>query len=208
MKKIIVSLILIVASIAASLWFFPQLPDEIATNSKYNPVTTSKAIVAWIMPIVMIVVYLVMILVRNVTKKNATHARVEGPLLGILNATLLVLLVVHILILMYGMDYNINEVIIGPLVTGIVFLATGNYLPQISDNAAARKGNIVTFSSNEQAWRKTRTFMSRAFVIGGIIILLGALVPSAALLPVFITLLLATILIVSGGFFFYYVKRA
>lgn len=202
MKKLIVSLFLIVVSIAASLWYYPQLPDEITTNLAYNPVTSSKVIVAWIIPIVMISVYIVMLFIRRLTRRSTTPARMEGPTLGILNMTLLILLVVHLLILSYGMDNTFNEAIIGPLVTGVVLLATGNYLPQFSDNSS-RQAN----DSNAQIWRKVRMFLSRTFVAGGIIILCGAFVPSHVLLPVFVTLLLATIMIMLGGFF-YYAKRA
>ncbi|GAA0360021.1 hypothetical protein [Bacillus horti] len=204
MKKLVFPLLLVSIAILASLWLLPQLPKQIVTNVEYNSTTMSKNVTVWLIPIVMSILIVILGLTSSWIKNRVSHARMSKPIASILNNVLFVLLLVHGIILAYGMGYNLNENMIGPLVTGAVFIAVGNFFPRLKPSSLELKRSA---SIDENVWRSIQRFISKAFVMCGALMLLCILIPGPAMLPIFIGILLLSIAVICAGFYYNF-KRA
>ncbi|NGZ75767.1 SdpI family protein [Saccharibacillus alkalitolerans] len=190
MKKMILPVLLLILSIAASFWAYPKLPDVLTTNARYNAVSLSKLTAVSIVPVLLLVLSALTLLIASLAARNRSFSRTERPLFAVMNAVYVGLLLVHALILAYGMGYGIDEQLIAPLVTGIVFIAVGNYLPLVNQNSSGEAARPD--ASPSDPWRRTRRRMALFFIGGGLLMLLSAFLPGAMLLPVFIALVVAT----------------
>ncbi|WP_172195462.1 hypothetical protein [Saccharibacillus qingshengii] len=202
MKKTFLPLLLLMFSMTASVWFYPKLPDLIETNTRYNTVFLSKMAAVSIMPALLFALTILTLLVASLTKRNPAFSRTERPLFAVMNAVYVGLALVHGLILAYGMGYAVDEQIIAPLVTGIVFIAVGNYLPLVNHASSPESGP----NPSSDPWRKGRRRMAFCFMAGGLLMLFSAFLPGSMLLPVFIVLVVATSAAAACSFFLYQQK--
>ncbi|GEM_PF-3729601 len=190
MKKVLFPLLLLIVSVTASVWLYPSLPDVLTLNARYNAVSLSKLTAVSIMPALLLILPLLTLTIAAAARRSRSFSRTERPLFAIMNAVYLGLLLVHALILAYGMGYGVDEQLIAPLITGIVFIAVGNYLPLVSGGSYSEDGHGSSPASDP--WRKNRRRMALFFVGGGLLMLLSAFLPGAFLLPAFIVLVVAT----------------
>ncbi|MNI84514.1 Immunity protein SdpI [compost metagenome] len=76
----------------------------------------------------------------------------------------------------------------------MLFIALGNYMPQIKDNYFTGIRTPWTLASPE-VWRKTHRFSGYMWTIGGVLIALGAFMPRTLSISLIIAaLLIATII--------------
>ncbi|WP_438434100.1 SdpI family protein [Gorillibacterium sp. sgz500922] len=80
-------------------------------------------------------------------------------------------------IVLYGLGHKINmtnSVMVG---IGLLFLVMGNYMPQIKDNFFIGIRTPWTLSDPE-VWRKTHRLGGRLWVLAGLLVAIGALLPT------------------------------
>lgn len=202
MKKYWLPSLLVFIAVIGSLWSYPQLPANVITSSVDRDVSSSKWFILCMIPIVMLIVAssVALIPALGLDKKSP---RTVGPLKAILNGTLFGLLLVHGFVLAYGIGYQINLNVISPLITGIVFIVTGNYIPQVKQNQFTGVKTSY-YTDNDKIIRKSQLFMARVLVVGGILMLISTVVPGGTLLPVYIVLLLLTLIVSTGGYYIYF----
>ncbi|MEY9970667.1 putative membrane protein [Lysinibacillus sp. RC46] len=202
MKKYLFSLLIFIIAVIASIWSYPQLPENIISASKYQSDSnaTPREFIVSMIPVMMILVFVCMALIQRLGLNKKSPRSVE-PVNAILNGVILILLPVHGLVLAYGMGNPFNVDIIAPLVTGAVFIVIGNFIPRMRGNIGSSLATSVYDTNTGIEIRKSHLFMGRVYVAGGFIMLVSTLVPGGASLPVFITLLLLTVMISLIGYY-------
>ena len=201
-KGFLMSCIACLIPIVISLIFYEQLPDQVAThfNSEFVPDGYSpKWVAAFGIPLFMLFMNaLVWITIENDPKKKG----IAKPLKEIGKWTIPVLsLFVHISIIAYAINGQINIIKYIPFFVGILFTAIGNYLPKCRQNYTA--GIRLPWTLNdEENWTKTHRFAGKLWVAGGIIMILASFSSYAAQV-IFPVIILLSIVPVGYSFWFY-----
>jgi len=93
----------------------------------------------------------------------------------------------------YGLDENFPAYRILVAAMGLMFIAIGNYMPQVKHNYFLGIRTPWTLASPE-VWRKTHRLSGMLWAAAGLLFIAGAFLPTAGAIPVFISaLVLATI---------------
>jgi uncharacterized membrane protein len=120
-----------------------------------------------------IVLPLILQFTRSIDPKRENYKKFENAYamsrltIGVLFNLMLVLTVAYGL----GKDINVGKIAIGAI--GVMFIALGNYMPQVKDNYLFGVRTAWTLSSPE-VWRKTHRLSGRMWMIGGLLIFGGA----------------------------------
>lgn len=108
--------------------------------------------------------------------------------IAVLADTILVLTVAS------SLDQNIPVSKLTMVAVGLLFIVIGNYMPQVKDNYFIGIRTPWTLASPE-VWRKTHRFSGFMWMLGGLLIALGAFMPKTLSISMIITaLLIATII--------------
>jgi uncharacterized membrane protein len=205
MKKYAWSIPMTVLAIVASVWALPQLPEVITTNARFNSASISAGMLVMLIPTVMLLILGLTVILGNYAGRKSSLARTVEPVTAMMNTVQFGLMLTHGLLLAYGMGVKMDEQIIGPLVTGIVYIGIGNYLPLIRHNPIrALAGHDVPLQ--ESAWRQTRRTMGIVFILGGLLMILSALLPGGLMLPFFLALVILTSVVLTVNFYKFYQK--
>lgn len=168
--------ILGLASLSYALINYGKLPQELPAQwgitGKVNRYwDKSIAIPLW--GILGIVLPLIMQFTRSIDPKRENYKKFENAYamsrlaIGVLFNLMLVLTVTYGL----GKDINVGKIAIGAV--GVMFIALGNYMPQVKDNYLFGVRTPWTLSSPE-VWRKTHRLSGRMWMVGGLLIFGGA----------------------------------
>jgi len=133
-------------------------------------------------------------LTRSIDPKRENYKRFENAYamsrlaIGALFSLILVLTV------LYGLDKNINVGKIAMGAIGVMFIAIGNYMPQVKDNYLFGVRTAWTLSSPE-VWRKTHRLSGRMWMVGGLLIFGAAFLSGIWSQALIITALVLAIII-------------
>lgn len=106
--------------------------------------------------------------------------------------------------LIKGIPFSISTVFC--LLFGVMFIAIGNYLPKTKQNYTM--GIKVSWAyTSEENWNATHRFGGKAWVIGGIVIALAALLPQAAAIVVMFVAILVMVLLPILYSYRYYLRQ-
>lgn len=108
--------------------------------------------------------------------------------IGVLFNLMLVLSIAYGL----GKDINVGKIAIGAV--GIMFIALGNYMPQVKDNYLFGVRTAWTLA-NPEVWRKTHRLSGIMWMIGGLLIFAGAFLSGALSQLLIITALVLAIIV-------------
>lgn len=164
--------ILGLASLTYALINYGKLPQELPAQwgitGKVNRYWDKNvAIPMW--GILGIVLPLIMQFTRSIDPKRENYKKFENAYamsrlaIGVLFNLMLILTVAYGL----GKDIDVGKIAIGAV--GVMFIALGNYMPQVKDNYLFGVRTAWTLSSPE-VWRKTHRLSGRMWMIGGLLI--------------------------------------
>lgn len=162
-----------------SLLTLLPIPIGVYLWSQLSAVENSWTPSIWIVlspPITMLIGHWVCIFATSVDRSNAKQTpKVRHLILWICPALSIV-----ISFLSYAMmlDLEICSERLLVLAMGLLFACIGNYLPKTTMNGTIGIRVPWTFSSEEN-WNATHRFSGKVSVIGGLVIMLGALLPTA-----------------------------
>jgi len=193
MKKTnIIIFLIIAASFAVGVYFYPAFPDKIASHWNINGEVDGYMSKFWglfLMPIISLGMWLMFILIPKIDpmKKNIEKFRKYFDTFIIL--IMLFLLYLHLLTIFWntGKQFDIVRMMLPAM--GVLFFYVGVLLNHAERNWFIGIRTPWTLSS-EVVWGKTHKLGAKLFKIAGIITLFGTLVPSAAfwltLIPVLV----------------------
>ncbi|MBU2509640.1 DUF1648 domain-containing protein [Patescibacteria group bacterium] len=184
MKKInLISLAIVVASFAVAAYFYPQLPDQIASHWHARGEVDGYMGKFWglfLLPIVSAVMLLIFFVIPKIDplKKNIEAFRkyYDGFVL------LMVLFLTYIFALTlswnFGARFDMTQMLVPAI--GVMFYFIGVVLKHVKRNWFMGIRTPWTLSS-DVVWKKTHDLGARLFKISGLIALLGILFPDYAI---------------------------
>jgi uncharacterized membrane protein len=172
-----IPLLIIVASIIASVLVYPSMPENVPTHwdlvGRPNG-WSSRFWGAWVMPLFLLGSWAVMQILPRIDPRGNNYAKFGGAFEGIIVSVMLFMLGMHIIVLRAALGYPVAMERVLPIGLGILFIVIGNLLPRARPNWFVGIRTPWTLSS-DRVWEKTHRFGGHVFVAGGIIILLAGL---------------------------------
>jgi uncharacterized membrane protein len=182
MKKWIPAL-LILAALGVSVLYYPQLPDRVATHwgmSGEPNGWSSRLWGAWMLPLLMAVMWVIMRATPHLDPKRANYANFSAVYETLIVATLAFMLGAHILILAAASGQKVN---VGRLVMmgiGAFFIVIGVILPRIHPNWFVGIRTPWTLTS-DLSWNATHRVGGWLFaVIGAATLVTAGIEPKTA----------------------------
>ncbi len=167
--------------VVATLLFYPRLPDPMPIH--WNAAGqaddwASRQVGAWLMPLAMLAVYLLLLALPAMDPRRANIARFEGTYSLMRVGTTLFFAYMQGVIL-YATSRGGNDLPVGLITSGVgvLFLLIGNYMPRMRSNWFMGIRTPWTLAS-EHVWRATHRLGGRLFMLAGVGMLLLPLFPA------------------------------
>ncbi|MDD4271257.1 MAG: SdpI family protein [Patescibacteria group bacterium] len=192
-KTEFIPLLLIILTAAASVFFYNNLPERIATHWNFagqvDAYGSGKA-QAVALPSMIIGMYLLFLVFPYLDPKKERYEQFS-KVYHIFKAIILGLLViVYFIVGLNGLGYNLPVGVIIPFLIGLLFIIIGNYMAKIKMNWFMGIRTPWTLSS-EEIWNKTHRFGGKIFVLAGLLMMAETILPLSWKLPVFVFMIAA-----------------
>jgi len=195
MKIEIITLIIILISFLIGIYFYPQMPEEIASHWNAQGQVNGYMPKLWglfFMPVISLILLAFFILIPKIDplKENIKKFRKYFDIFVII--IILFLFYIYLLTILWnlGIRFEITQLIIPPI--GILFFYAGVLTENSKRNWFIGIRTPWTIS-NEKVWNETNRLGGKLFKISGLIALLGILFQDYAILLVIIPIVLASV---------------
>ena len=178
--KLILTSLLVLLPLAAGLLLWNQLPEQLPMH--WNAAGEidgwgSRLMVVCAEPLFLLVIHWVCVVVCFIDPKNkGQNRKALGLVLWICPAVSLLAGFMSLSAAL-GMELRIEKLV--PIFLGILFIVIGNYLPKCKQNYTIGI-RVMWALDDEENWTATHRFASRLWVGCGVVILLLAFLPWAA----------------------------
>lgn len=176
-KTLILTTIVCLLPIIAGILLYDKMPDQIVTHwdGNGNPNGwSSKFTGAIVFPGILLAINLFFpALLKTDPKYENLSDKVKNLIHWIIP---LVALFASTTTLAEAMGISVNVHLVGPMILGLVFIIIGNYLPKMSQSYTVGIKLPWTLA-DEENWDKTHRMAGYLWVVGGILILIGAFLP-------------------------------
>ncbi|PLX25786.1 hypothetical protein C0580_01460 [Candidatus Parcubacteria bacterium] len=204
----VISILALVAMVVLAYYFNGVLPDQVISHWNAQGQAddySSKTFFVYFMPLLSIGVYLLMKYLPKVDPKKANYIKFDTAYnflrLYLVLFFLVIFYVSGMMNLDFGKDWNMGQIM--PVVIAILFVCIGLIMPQIKQNWFAGIKTPWTLSDNEN-WEKTHRFGGKMFILGGLVFLSMAFLPSNYFIVVFVV---AIAIILSPILYSYFIFR-
>jgi uncharacterized membrane protein len=178
-----ICLTIILLSFGISLYFFPFLPERMASHWGVNGEVNGwmpKNVGAFFMPILSIALFFVFLFVPKMDPKWKNIKIFENYFDGFITVFFLFLFYIHILTLLWNLNLRFNLIQFLSPAFGILFFSVGILLKHTLPNYTI--GFRTPWAiENEIVWKKTHTLGGRLFKIAGALCMFGILLPELAI---------------------------
>lgn len=204
-KSVIIVLLIILISFIVGIYFYPQMPDKMAShwNSKGEvDGYMSKFWALFLMPFISIGLFLLFVLIPKIDPLKANIEKFRKYFDTFIVLLILFLFYLYLLTIFWniGVKFSMNQVL--PPAFGILLFYSGILIEKAKRNWSIGIRTPWTLS-NEKVWEKTHQVGGKLFKFAGVIAFLGVLFPSYAILFVLIPVILATVYTVIYSYFEY-----
>ncbi|HEX8252366.1 MAG TPA: SdpI family protein [Thermoanaerobaculia bacterium] len=165
--------VIVVAAFAATALFYPSLPDTIPVHWNFEGEadrTAPKFPAALLLPVItLLVAGLFAALPRMSPKGFSVDPRSRG-FRAITIVSLAALLALHIVTLAASAGAPVDVGAVVPMIVGLLFVVTGNYLSTLTRNFWIGIRTPWTLASDE-VWFRTHRLGGRLFMAGGVVLM-------------------------------------
>lgn len=171
--------IVIATAAAASAVVYARLPDRMPVHWNFSGEPDrfgTRLEGAWLVPAIMVGVWLVTRLLPKIDPRRENYAKMESTYEFVVSAVLTVMLAMHFVVLTAALGYQVPMRRVVPLLFGAFFIAFGNVLPRARPNWWFGVRTPWTLSS-DRVWTRTHRVAGYAMTITGLVVLLAAAVP-------------------------------
>ena len=194
-KGVAISLGIIVLSLLVGVYFYPVLPDKIASHwgamgevNGYMPKLWGVLFV----PIILLVLLIILVMVPRFDPKKEVIEKMRG----VYDAFLVLLCSFFFLLQLFIIGTNlvtwIDPARVFPFLFGFLFIGLGFLIERVKQNWTMGIRNPWTLSS-EMVWDKTHKLGGKVFKIVGVVACLGVVFPTVSFLVFLIPLILGII---------------
>ena len=192
-----IPLLLIILVLSSVVYFYNNLPERVATHWNYAGEVDaygSGQTQAIAIPLMILGMYLLFLLMPYLDPKKERYEQFS-KVYHIFKAMMIGLLtIVYFVVCLNGLGYNLPVGVIIPGLIGLLFIVIGNYMAKLKLNWFVGIRTPWTMSS-EEVWNKTHRFGGKMFILAGLLMIAGIVVPNSWKLAVFII----TMILLLGG---------
>ena len=188
--------VLIIAAVAASIFYYPQLPASMPTHwsASGEPNGYSSHLWgAWMLPLIMASVWLILRAIPHIDPRKANYEKFSGMYDALVILILAFMLLIHVVVLIAatGTPIRMDRIILPSV--GVFMAIMGLLLPKAHPNWFVGIRTPWTLTS-DLSWERTHKVGGRLFVILGLLMVVSTfLMPEIAIWILVATALAITI---------------
>ena len=176
--------LLIVAAVALSIFYYPQLPEKMATHwgaSGEPNGYSSRLWGAWMLPLFMALIWMILRAIPHIDPRKANYEKFAGMYDALVILILAFLLLMHVVVLMGATGTQIRmERVLMPSV-GIFIAIIGVLIPRVHPNWFVGIRTPWTLTS-DLSWERTHRIGGPLFVMLGVLMIASSfLAPEVAI---------------------------
>ena len=176
--------LLIVAAVALSIFYYPQLPEKMATHwgaSGEPNGYSSRLWGAWMLPLFMALIWMILRAIPHIDPRKANYEKFAGMYDALVILILAFLLLMHVVVLMCATGTQIRmERVLMPSV-GIFIAIIGVLIPRVHPNWFVGIRTPWTLTS-DLSWERTHRIGGPLFVMLGVLMIASSfLAPEVAI---------------------------
>jgi len=204
-KSYLVIIVLILISFGLGAYFFPQMPDKMASHWNIKGEADGYMSKFWglfLMPIISIGLLFLFILIPKIDPLKENIAKFRKYFDGFIVLIMVFLFYIYLLSIAWnlGKRFDMGQMMVPAL--GILFYYCGILIENAKRNWFIGIRTPWTLS-NESVWDKTHKIGGRLFKIAGIIAFLGIFFPNYVLYFILVPVLLAAFYTITYSYFDY-----
>ena len=206
--KLIISSLIILLPMFFGLIFWNNVPEYLTTHWGFDGQAdgwSGRGMAVFGLPLILLAFHwLCLFITLRVDPKNRES---DSKALGLIFWLIpLVSLFASALVWATAFGREFDQSLFMSLLFGVLFIVIGNYLPKCRQNYTM--GIKVPWAlNNEENWNATHRFGGRLWVIGGVVMLFGALLPESAAVWLLLADVLVMALVPTLYSYFYYKKQ-
>lgn len=185
--RILISSFVTVLPLIVGVVLWDKLPEVMPTHWGVDGKAdgfSGKAFAVFGMPLILLAMHLVCCLATSLDKRGREQSG------SILSMVMLIIPLMSLCVngVIYASSFGavIDVSVIIVLTMGVLFVLMGNYLPKCKQNRVI--GVRVKWTlENEENWYATHRFTGRIWVLGGLLAVISAFLPTVAKIAVFFT---------------------
>lgn len=193
-KAVLLSLAGTLLPVVIGLILWNQLPDTMVTHFGADAVpdgVSGKAFAVFGLPAIMAALNLAAL---AMTAADPGHKGQNKKALGMVFWIMpMISLTVSGVMYAIALGKSVDVLLVLPLMLGLLFVVIGNFLPKVKRNSTLGIKCFWTLH-NEENWNKTHRFAGKCWVVGGLVMLLTAVLPVSWMFPVLLVALIPLIL--------------
>lgn len=205
MKKYIIPILLIVASVIMSIVYYPALPESMASHWGPGGAVdgySDKMFNVIFFPALMLGMMLMFIIIPKIDPKHQNIKMFEDKFNYFIYAILAMFLAIQLQVYLWNTGIIIQMNMLMPILMGLLFIVTSILIKDSKQNYTIGIKTPWTLNSEEN-WNKTHKLGAKLFMIIGIIsILSGVFIPVFS----FVVLIGSTLLLLPIVFIYSYIE--
>ena len=186
LKTIIITSIVTILPMLAGFVLWNKLPEKLPTHWNFEGEIdgwSGKLFAVIFLPLIMLGFHLICTIATSIDPKNKNfNTKIFGLVLWICPVLSLLCMTATYAA---ALGYDVKVEFIIPLFIGVLFLIIGNYLPKCKQNYTI--GIKIPWTLNdEENWNKTHRLAGFVWILGSIVIIVGAFFEKAVVYTTFI----------------------
>ena len=208
LKTEILPLLILVAAIISSFYFYSHSPEIVPTHWNFAGEVDNwgSRSVAFVIPAVMVGIYILFLVFPFLDPKKEKYEQFSKVYHIFKGVMILFMAMLYFATSLNILGYNLPIGIIVPVGVGVLFIIMGNYMGKIKSNWFFGIKTPWTLSS-EEVWNKTHRFGGKMFMLGGVLIAIDAFLPINYHLAVFMAAIILVLLGTVGYSYLVYLKE-
>ena len=188
LKTEFIPVLFLLISIIASFYFYANFPEKVPTHWNFQGEIdgwSGKTFAAFFFPGLNLIMYLCFLIFPYLDPKKERYAdfiKVYHIFKGLLIA---VMTIIYFYVGLAGIGYELPISTVIPTTIGILFIILGNYMGKIKPNWFMGIRTPWTLS-NEEVWNKTHRLGGKLFILVGIFMIFGTILPPSVFWFLFI----------------------
>ncbi|HOS69095.1 MAG TPA: SdpI family protein [Bacillota bacterium] len=169
-KKELPIILIIIMMFAASIYFYPQLPDKIPTHWNFKGEIdgySGKLSGAFLMPVMNIIMYGLFIFMPAIDPKKENYKLFESTYIYFRYLFHIFFLGIHGLIIAAALGYNVDTGRLVTLAVSLLLMLMGNVMGRLKHNYFVGIKTPWTLA-DEEVWRKTHRLGAILWTAGGL----------------------------------------
>jgi len=171
-KTEIIPLLIIIAVVISSFYFYANFPDTVATHWNFQgepDAYSSKAVASLVLPSVIIGMYLLFLFLPLIDPKKERYDQFRKVYHFFKGFIVFFMAGIYAISGLSNLGYAVSIKTWIPLMVGALFVLMGNYMSKIKQNWFIGIRTPWTLSS-EEVWNKTHRVGGKIFMLGGILL--------------------------------------